>query len=382
MKRLKIVADDKIPFLRSVLDERCELVLLPGGLITKNDLATVDALLTRSRTHCNERLLGGTPVSFIATATIGYDHIDTAYCERKNIIWTNAPGCNSASVAQYMFSAMIHIANSFSLDLSMQTIGIIGVGHVGAKVAAIAENLGMKVLLNDPPRERAEGPRQFVSIDYILAHSDIISLHVPLTMAGQDKTYHLVDGNFISKLKKKPILVNTCRGEVADTQVLKKAINEVHMRAPVLDVWENEPCIDTELMEMAGIATPHIAGYSLDGKANGTSMSVRALSRHFKLGLDDWYPEQIPGPDPSEIVIDGTGKKLPDILKETVLGSYDIMRDDNTLRSQPGMFEELRGSYPDRREPGCYILRILNDHTGSGKLLESLGFQVLSDFCC
>jgi len=379
---LKIVADENIPFLRSVLDNRCQLVYMPGSHITANDLVETDALLTRSRTRCNEELLRGSRVSFIATATIGYDHIDTAYCDRAGIIWTNAPGCNSASVAQYLLSVLVHLADNNKLDLAQQTLGIIGVGHVGSKVAAIAENLGMKVLLNDPPRERSEGQGKFVSLDEILAGSDIITLHVPLTKDGQDKTFHLVDDDFISGLQKKPALINSSRGEVADTQVLKRAIRNGKIQAPVLDVWENEPGIDLELMAMAEIATPHIAGYSLDGKANGTSMSVRALSNHFKLGLDNWYPSDIQEPDQPEIIIEGSGLKRSEILKGVVSHSYDIMRDDAALRAEPDKFEELRGTYPDRREPGSYIVRILNDAVGADQLLDNLGFQVLSDFCC
>ena len=293
-KKIKIIADSKIPFLKGVFENVAEINYLNPSDITHETVKDADALIIRTRTNCNAALLDNTNVKFIATATIGFDHIDTEYCKQNNITWINAPGCNSYSVKQYIASALLTIACKKNINLSEKSIGVVGVGNVGSKVARVAEIFGMKVLLNDPPLERREGKNNFVSIEQIISESDFITFHVPLIKDGIDKTYHMADESFFNKLKKKVILFNTSRGPVVKNIALKNAIIGGKIEAALLDVWENEPNIDLELLDKVEIATPHIAGYSADGKANGTSVSVRSVSEFFNLGIDkNWYPKEI-----------------------------------------------------------------------------------------
>lgn len=371
---MKIVADENIPFLKSVLDGRCDMVYLPGSSIGRKDLEGADAMIIRSRTRCDEDLLKGTSVSFIATATIGFDHIDVDYCKKAGIRWKNAPGCNSGSVAQYVLSALVEISAQLGLDLQDLSLGVIGVGHVGSKVAAIGKALGMKVLLNDPPRERAGDPENFSGLGDLLAESDIISLHVPLSLSGRDKTHHLVDDVFTGRLKKPASLINTSRGEVTDGEALKKAMASGRLKYLVLDVWEHEPRPDPGLMALAGIATPHIAGYSVDGKAQGTGMAVRALSSFFGLGIDGWEVGEIPNPE--VITVLGGGRKPMAVLSDVVRASYDIMKDHDALSANPEAFERLRAEYPPRREVPYHRVRIEDEQSGQAALLRSLGFSV------
>ena len=380
-KRIKIVADINIPFLKGVLDEIADIEYLPWQDMTREKLQYADALVIRTRTKCNQELLEGSSIKIIITATIGYDHIDTEYCDSRGIAWTNAPGCNSGSVEQYVLAALLVIAKRKKLQLPEMTIGIVGVGHVGTKVEKISRALGMKVLLNDPPREQKEGEGAFVSIDRIKKESDIITLHVPLTPEGHDKTLHIVDKTFLKSLSKRPVIINSSRGEVVDGSALKNAIIKEQVSGCVLDVWEGEPAVDTELLELVDIATPHIAGYSADGKANGTSQSVQALSRFFTLGMDNWYTTELPAPVPDQIIIDASNLEILDVISDVVIQTYDIMKDDGALRSAPDLFEQLRSDYPVRREARAYKIKIINDEAGAGPVLENLGFQVLKDYC-
>ena len=348
---LRIVADDKIPFLKGVLEPFAEVRYLPGSKITRADLIDADALLTRTRTKCNAALLDGTAVKFIASATIGYDHIDTDYCDSKGIFWTNAPGCNSSSVAQYITSLLLCRAVRTKQTLAGKTIGVVGVGNVGSKVARNARLLGMTVLLNDPPRARAEGPEQFVSIETIRREADFITFHVPLIRNGQDATFHYADEAFFRSLSRKPFIINSSRGEVADNTALRKALDEGLITGAALDVWENEPDIDLELMGKLDFATPHIAGYSSDGKANGTSMSVLALAKFFSLKFDP--STLLSPPAPAVPLIDlkaKPGDTQEELLWRAVSATYDIREDDGRLRAAPADFEKQRGAYPLRRE--------------------------------
>ncbi|MEA3461384.1 MAG: 4-phosphoerythronate dehydrogenase PdxB [Bacteroidota bacterium] len=378
---MKIVADHKIPFLEGALDEGARMVYLPGAEINRSHLLDADALITRTRTQCNRDLLEGTSVRYIASATIGYDHIDTEYCRKKGIGWTNAPGCNSSSVEQYMVSTLLWLAIQRPLDLRAMTLGIIGVGNVGSKVDKAARALGMRVLLNDPPRERAEGSDKFTSLDALQEQSDIISLHVPLNRGGEDNTFQLVDNSFIISLKKGAILINTSRGAVVDEAAVLEGIRNATLSDVVLDVFENEPAINPDLLKVLRLATPHIAGYSLDGKANGTTMSVRAISRFFALGLDQWSPAGIPAPQISEILTDASDGEQWELLWEVYSQTYDVSLDDQRLRSAPDTFENLRGNYPFRREPVAYAVRLFQGYPEIRGILEKLGFDVLSDQC-
>ena len=212
-KKIKIIADDKIPFLKGIFEPYADIEYYPGKVISRELVKNADALIIRTRTKCNQQLLTGSSVKIIATATIGFDHIDTKYCEDHNINWVNAPGCNSTSVMQYVASAMLNVANKNDFYLLDKTIGIVGVGNVGRKVQKLAENLEMKILLNDPPRERNEGSKDFCSLEKIMEESDIITLHVPLIEEGIDKTFHLIDNVFFGNLPQSPIIINNFGGK-------------------------------------------------------------------------------------------------------------------------------------------------------------------------
>ena len=373
---LRIIADDKIPFLRGALEPYAEVVYLPGKEITREAVLNADAMLIRTRTVCNENLLHGTNVRFIGTATIGFDHIDTRYCDDHNIRWTNAPGCNSSSVQQYIASALLQVAGDFSFSLRNKTLGVIGVGNVGTKVAKLAGILGMNVLLNDPPRARREGEGEFVKLETILRESDIVTLHVPLTITGEDKTHHLFDREILGKMKKGSWLFNSSRGEVVDNKALSDSIRSSLTGGAVIDVWENEPEIDPILLSVVHIATPHIAGYSTDGKANGTAMVVNLLSDFFDLPHRNWFPENVPEPVYPEIKIDGMGKTEEDVIRQTFLHTYSIMEDDRKLRASPSGFEKQRGDYPLRREFPSYSVMLTNAPESVKSVLEMMGFRI------
>lgn len=372
---MKIIIDDKIPYIKGAFEEVADVIYLPGSKTTPDVVKDADAIITRTRTICNEQLLAGSSVKFIATATIGYDHIDTDYCDKNGIKWTNAPGCNSKSVEQYIASVLMVLAEEKDLELDKLCIGVVGVGNVGSKVARFCELLGMKVLLNDPPRERTENSDNFVSLEEIKQEADIITLHVPLNMKGEDATYHLCDNQFFESLSKKVILINSCRGEVVETKAVKNAIKTERISTFVCDCWENEPDIDLELLDMTYIATPHIAGYSKDGKATGTRMSVEAINNFFNLGLDDWKPQNVELPSEPIIRIDGEGHTEQDIISKAVLHTYDIRKDDKLFKNMPSDFEKQRGDYPVRREFPAYSLQCENIEQKVLEKLERIGFD-------
>ena len=363
---MKIIADNKIPFLRGALEPYADVVYLPGKETTAEVVRDADALITRTRTRCDASLLEGSSVKVIATATIGFDHIDTVWCEEHGIVWRNAPGCNSWSVKQYITALLVTLARKRGFKLSEMTLGVVGVGNVGSKVAEAASILGMKVLLNDPPRERAEGPGAFVTLDYLIAHSDIITLHVPL-----------FDAERIAQLRPSQILINSSRGPVVDCKALKAALQSRSIAGACLDVWEGEPELDPELVDLLDISTPHIAGYSADGKANGTTAAVRTVAEVLGLPLTDWTAAGIPAPAQSlSFEIDAAGKSLQDVLTEAVLHTYDISADSDALRAELGAFERLRGDYPIRREFTSFTLSLNGGTAEMADRLSRLGFKI------
>jgi len=375
---MKIVIDDKIPFIKGVLEPYAEVVYLPGHKFTRKDVANADVLIIRTRTKCDIALLKDSSVKFIVTATIGYDHIDTAWCDANRIVWTNAAGCNSGSVHQYMASVLATLSTHFGFRFEDMTLGVVGVGNVGSKVARLGETLGMKVLMNDPPRAEKEGPALFVPLDEILNMSDIITLHVPLNCSGSHQTYHLFDKATFGQLPYRTILINSSRGEVIDNAVIKAALKNRKIGAAALDVWENEPIIDLELLPLLNIATPHIAGYSTEGKANGTAMSIQALSRFFGLPLTNWYPSVIPYPvHPLIFELDCRGKSLQQCLCEAIWHTYPVNDDDGRLRISPATFEKQRGDYPVRREFSAFTVDVKNEIPDIEERLQALGFSIL-----
>ena len=375
---MKIVCDSCIPFLKGAFEPYAEVVYAPGSEIDREMVRDADAMVIRTRTRCNAQLLEGSKVRYIATATIGFDHIDTRWCDANGIVWTNAPGCNSGSVQQYLGSLLVNMSRDFGFSFRDKTLGVVGVGNVGGKVARLAALLGFRVLLCDPPRARREGESAFVTLDEIIRQSDIISLHVPLIREGEDSTFHLFDGNRLSMLNKEQILINTSRGEVVDNQALKEALKNGRIKAAALDVWENEPCIDPELSGLLYCATPHIAGYSADGKATGTMMCVQALADYFQLGCRAWEVNDIPEPEqPTEFSIDTTGKKPQEVLADAILYTYDVLQDSARLKQDIASFEKQRSAYPVRREFQAFTVRPLNDDTmRSTVFLRDSGFYI------
>ena len=330
---MKIVVDDKIPYIREKLEMLAdEVVSLRGADIKAEDVKDADALIVRTRTRCDEQLLSGSKVQLVATATIGFDHIDTDYMQRAGIAWTNCPGCNAASVAQYVECSLLLLEQQKGLCLKQSTIGIVGCGHVGSKVKAVAERLGMHVLVCDP----LLGETDFVTMDAIERESDVITFHVPLTHEGEYATMHLADEAFFHRLARVPYIINTSRGEVVDNEALLKSLQEGRVRDAVIDVWEGEPHLNEQLLERVFIGTPHIAGYSADGKVNADNMVVDALCRHFQLP----YPGKIVAPSLSEgFVYTGNPLEL-----------YNPLEDSRMLKKEPRKFETLRNNYPLRRE--------------------------------
>lgn len=372
-----IIVDDKIPYIKGALEPFAEVIYLPGEELTPAIVRNADALITRTRTICSAELLEGSAVKFIASATIGFDHIDTAYCRRQGIAWANAPGCNAGSVNQYLASALLTYARKKRIKLRDLTVGIVGVGDVGRKAAELCHTIGMQPLLNDPPRQRAEGSGNFTSLARIREQADIITFHVPLQSAGEFATHHMVDDSFLKDLEKSPLLVNTCRGEVFDSGAVKNALDSGSISGLIIDCWENEPEIDLELLKKADLGTAHIAGYSRDGKAIGTMMSLRAVSRFFKLGIDDWQPTEVELPEQTLIQLDGHKKDDESVLADAVLATYDILADDKRLRAAaPGSFERLRGEYPVRREFHNYRIEVRNVNKSTVSALKRMGFQL------
>ncbi len=353
---LRFVADDRIPFLKGVLEPYGQVQYLPGKDISRTHLIGTDGLIIRTRTRVTESLINNTGLKIIATATIGTDHIDIEACGNNQVKWVNAPGCNSGSVYQYVAAALVFLARKHKFLFNNLTLGIIGVGNVGSKIERLAGTLGCKVLLNDPPRSRVEGGKKFTGLKQVLEESDIISFHVPLNSEGTDKTVNMLDRSLLRLVKKEAFIINTSRGEIIVEEDLKKALRSGTLKGAVLDVWNNEPDIDAELLKLVEIGTPHIAGYSLDGKANGTSQVICSLSKFFKLNLDAWYPNVIPPPDNNIIYLGNTAGTEQELLQKAIYNTYSIELDDMVFRSDPGAFELLRGNYPPRREFQAYLI--------------------------
>ena len=340
---MKIVADKHIPFLEGVFEPYSEVVYIDGREINHNDIIDADALVIRTRTKCNEALLEGTKVSMIATATIGTDHIDLDYCREHNIEVYNAQGCNAGGVMQYVFSALYGIAARKGIKLDDATIGIIGVGHVGKKIEEMARYLGFKVLLCDPPRAEAEGPEKFCSLEYLLANSQVVTMHVPLN----ETTRGMADDDFFMLMPPGSIFINAARGEVIDDEALMRAIPK--FGAVVIDTWNHEPDVNLDLVEMVDIATPHIAGYSYQGKQNGTASAVQSVAKHFGIeALYDYYPEaDIPDHEPIQLDLNGKNHGERAAVFQY---NYPIFTDDFRFRMEPENFEKLRSEYQYRRE--------------------------------
>ena len=340
---MKLVIDSAIPFIQGVFEPWCSVLYKEGGSICREDLADADGMIIRSRTRCDAQLLEGSSVKIISTATISTDNVDLAYCRSKGIFVQNAPGSNAGGVMNYVFSALYGAASRKSIPLTGATMGIIGAGQVGRRVETMARHLGFKVLLCDPPRADSEGPGQFCSLDYLLQNSDIVTLHASLNAA----TKGMADAAFFDKMKFGALFVNTACGELVDDDALIAAIPK--LGPVIIDAWNNEPYVNETLLKMVDIATPHIAGYSYQGKQRSTAAAVRAVARYFDIPqLFEFFPPT----DIKEleaVKLDFTGMTQGEITSK-IQYNYPVFTDDFMFRVNPSGFEKLRADYSYRRE--------------------------------
>lgn len=369
---IKILADAHIPFLKGVVERYGEVEYLPGNQFTPDAVKNKDALIVRTVTRFNEEMLAGSQVKLICSATIGFDHIDTAYCDAQGIAWRTAPGCNASSVEQYVTASLLYLARKYRFQLNEKMIGIVGVGNVGSKVAVACEKLGMRVLLNDPPREELEGSAAFTPIETIQREADIITFHTPLTRDGKHKTYHLADSEFLSATARQPFIINAARGGVVDNRALIHALRDGNVSGAIIDCWENEPNIDLELLKLVDIATPHIAGYSADGKWNATKMSLEQLSDFFQLDVAPRYQEI---PAPTKPLVSLHNVEPSQQLEKAVWHTYNPALETEALKAVPGDFYHFRSHYPLRREYPAH--RVTGCDKLVAPLLTNLGFQII-----
>ncbi|MBQ5785914.1 MAG: 4-phosphoerythronate dehydrogenase [Alistipes sp.] len=329
---MKILIDSAIPYIKGVFEPYAEVVYLDGKAFKAQDVASADALIIRTRTRCDESLLKNSQVKIISTATIGFDHIDLDYCASHGIQVTTAQGCNAAGVLQWVAASLVHLSRKQGWKPQGQTLGIVGVGHVGKLIEKYARMWGFNVLRCDPPRKQREGG-DFITLEELLPASDIVTLHTPLDAT----TFHMINPKTISLMKPHATLINASRGEVAQSQALLNASQTL-----ALDVWEGEPDINRLVLEKSTISTPHIAGYSAQGKANASKAVVEAVSSYFKLPIADWYPPQV---EPT-VRKDITWEELC----QTIDKFCDIERESEWLRSSADDFESLRNNYDYRQE--------------------------------
>ena len=385
-----------------------EVKVVEGRQITPEAVRDAEVLLVRSVTKVGAELLSGSKVRFVGTATIGFDYIDVVFLRQNNIGFASAPGSNANSAAEYVIAALLEIGQRDDIDLEDKSIGIIGAGNVGGRAAKKASALGMKVYLNDPPLQRYKnshrehrehrvnkeldnallrieqltGKAEFLPIEELFG-CDFITLHTPLTFEGIDRTFHLADENFFKSLKERCVFINTSRGGVVDSGALKATIRAGKLRAVVLDVWENEPNIDMELLRMVDIGTPHIAGYSLDGKIAGMIMIYKAACKYFGLearyDIEDFLPE----PTVRQLRINPKSGTEQDVLAGAVRKVYDIRKDDARLRwilERPAekrgeFFDSLRRNYPVRREFGNTLIVLEEPCKTVVEKLAGIGFR-------
>ena len=348
---MKIIVDNKIPYIQEEIKKiTSDVVYLASDEFTASAVKEADVLVIRTRVKCNKDLLEGSSVKFIATATIGFDHIDVAYCKSRGITWVNAPGCNANSVCQYLESALLLIKDRFWNQLEGLNLGVIGVGHVGSKVADMAKNRGLNVLMNDPYRKIEDVKFGHTDLRTIQEQADIITFHVPLTHQGLYPTYHLADLDFMAHLVRKPILINTARGGVVNNADLLDALHQGFIKQAILDVWENEPQINTQLLEKVMIGTPHIAGYSADGKAKASEMALQAIADYFQLGLTI----SITPPSPLQATLKAKNDK------DAFLQMYNPEYDSALLKASPHDFEFFRGNYRVRRESKAFTVEFMD----------------------
>ncbi len=329
---MKIVIDSGIPYIEGVFEPFAEVVYRLGSDICADTVRDADALIIRTRTRCDDSLLRGSKVRHIATATIGFDHIDTEYCHAQGITVTSSAGCNARAVLHWMGAVLEHLSRSQGWEPEQKTVGIVGVGNVGSLVKEYCQAWGFRVVCCDPPRAQREGISEFYSLQEVACQADILTLHTPL----DESTYHFIDRDILDIMPSGATLINASRGAVVDSEALKSSGT-----ACVLDVWEGEPDINNELLQSALLATYHIAGYSQQGKANATSIVVGDIAKSFSLPIEGWYPD-----------VEHISPRLLtwQELKQSIKNHMDIASESTTLKSHRADFEHLRNSYNYRGE--------------------------------
>lgn len=378
---MKIVADENIPLIHEVFDGLGKVETYPGRSITAEQVRDAGALVVRSVTNVNKSLLSNSEVKFVGTCTIGTDHIDLAYLRSCGIGFSAAPGCNAQAVVDYVLSALVVLSIQQAFDIRNRCVGIVGVGNVGSRLKNRLEAMGVSCVCADPLHDDQNIPG-LVHLDELIAKADIISLHTPLTTEGAHPTYHLFDAVKLANLKPDSILINTSRGSVIDNSALLKVLNERVDITTVLDVWEGEPDISLPLLEHVTLASPHIAGYSLDGKINGTRLVYQALCRYFKLS----ETVDVNALAPAVAMLDASNTiacGVMDNCYELVLKCYDVRADDENFRQVmvPGnsnrsvSFDMLRKNYPVRRELGVTGVRFDAGEDELRLALKAFGFN-------
>ncbi|MDO8303267.1 MAG: 4-phosphoerythronate dehydrogenase [Sedimentisphaerales bacterium] len=380
---MKIIADQNIPFVKECFSSIGDVTLCAGREIAPAAVEDADILLIRSVTNVNAALLDKSRVKFVATATIGTDHIDADYLQKRGIGFAAAQGSNANSVAEYIVAALLTIAEKNRITLAGTSLGIVGVGSVGRRVAQKAGALGMKLFLNDPPLRRQTNDPRYLPLQDIY-NCDFITFHTPLTTTGQDKTYHLANEQFFNSLKNGAVFLNTSRGSVVDETALKTAITVRKLDNTVLDVWENEPKIDVTLLKMVDIATPHIAGYSYDGKLAGMIMIYEAACNFFKIKPLHTINDFLPPPPVPSIELNAPLNDPQADISHLIKRIYDIEADDKRTReilktapeNHGRFFDTLRKDYPIRREFQNTVISTAN--TAIARSLAGIGFNIKS----
>ncbi|WP_337865385.1 4-phosphoerythronate dehydrogenase [Ignavibacterium sp.] len=375
---MKLVVDENISFAKEAFSLFGDVKLFAGREIKNEILKDADILIIRSVTNVDESLLKNTQVRFVGTATIGTDHIDLDYLKNNKIAFADAKGCNAFGVAEYVLTALIKICSDEKINSEGKSIGIVGIGNVGSKVLKFSELLGLKVLKNDPPLQRKNPDERFYSLEEAL-QCDIVTLHTPLAFEGEDKTFHLLDEEKLSQLKDNSILINTSRGAVIDNNALSKIISQKKLKV-ALDVWENEPDVELSLLERVAIASPHVAGYSLEGKVNGTIMIFNALNTF--LGTNYDFDFTLPEVKHNLFEYNQTDFDI-DEFNELLKSIYDIESDTNQMKKmlyfnredRVKYFDEMRKNYPLRREFNNYRIKLKSDKLKN--FFEGLRFKVI-----
>ena len=378
---MKIVCSSSVLLGEEAFSTLGDVVVIREQQINNETLKDADVLIARSGIRINRDLMEGTSVGFAGSPVSGTDHIDAEYLNEMAIAWCAASGCNANSVSEYVISALLYLTHRHGLILSGKTLGVIGVGNIGERVAQKAEALNMNVLKNDPPRKAATGDERFVSLRETLEGSDIVTLHVPLSTVEPYATYRMADYGFFEKIKPGALFINTSRGDVVDSDALQLAMDRGVILQAALDVWENEPVISKKLLDIVDIGTPHIAGYSYEGKLNGTRMVYRELCNYLEV-KPVWEPPQ--SRTGNTLEIDALGGTDEEVLWEVVRMAYDVDADSRCFKagassiplSMGEQFIQYRRNYPYRKGFADQPVKMINAEKALADKTAGLGFQV------